>query len=173
MTKYAALLRGINSGKNPTIKMADLKQVFENLGFQNVATIIASGNVVFESDDQNINSLTSKIEDAFSKHFGFESSVILRTKKELSDLMFSQANVKIKEVADKRAFISFLKNKSNIEIPESEGCEIISNTGNEIIYTLSMQTKTPDFMKVLDKLFGKGVTTRSLKTVGRVLEEMG
>jgi uncharacterized protein (DUF1697 family) len=50
MARYVALLRGINvGGKNP-IKMTDLKACFEAEGFEDVATYIQSGNVVFTSD---------------------------------------------------------------------------------------------------------------------------
>ena len=47
MTKYVAFLRGINVGRHKRIKMADLKRAFEAAGFHNVATYIASGNVIF------------------------------------------------------------------------------------------------------------------------------
>ena len=45
--KYAAFLRGINVGGNNIIKMEELKKVFESMGFLNVKTILASGNVLF------------------------------------------------------------------------------------------------------------------------------
>src|ERR1041385_2897941 len=50
MTKYVALLRGINVGGKALVKMADLKATFEKAGFSNVSTYINSGNVIFESD---------------------------------------------------------------------------------------------------------------------------
>ena len=48
MTRYAALLRGINVG-GINIKMADLRSTFVDLGFENVKTVLASGNVLFDS----------------------------------------------------------------------------------------------------------------------------
>ena len=54
MSKYIALLRGINVGGNNMIKMADLKAAFERRGFQRVSTYINSGNVLFDSElDEN------------------------------------------------------------------------------------------------------------------------
>ena len=50
MTKYIALLRGINVGGNNIVKMADLKAAFERRGFQNIVTYINSGNILFDSD---------------------------------------------------------------------------------------------------------------------------
>ena len=49
MTRYAALLRGINVGGNNVIRMADLKASFEAMGLRDVGTYIQSGNVVFSS----------------------------------------------------------------------------------------------------------------------------
>ena len=49
MTRFIALLRGINVGGNNMIKMADLKAAFERRGFANVSTYINSGNVLFNS----------------------------------------------------------------------------------------------------------------------------
>ena len=48
MTRYVAFLRGINLGKRRVV-MTDLKRAFEDAKFQNVATFIASGNVLFDS----------------------------------------------------------------------------------------------------------------------------
>ena len=47
--RFVALLRGINVGGKTLLKMADLKACFEGLGFDEVSTYIASGNVLFET----------------------------------------------------------------------------------------------------------------------------
>ncbi len=52
MTIYIALLRGINVGGHNIIKMADLKSLLESMGLNSVKTYIQSGNVLFESDEQ-------------------------------------------------------------------------------------------------------------------------
>ncbi len=49
MFRFIAFLRAINVGRDRTVKMRSLRQVFESLGFSKVATFIASGNVVFET----------------------------------------------------------------------------------------------------------------------------
>ena len=63
MTKYVAFLRAINVGGHAIIKMTDLKQLFESLGMENVQTYIQSGNVIFESDEENAASMEKLIED--------------------------------------------------------------------------------------------------------------
>ena len=70
MKRYVAFLRGINiSGKNK-VPMAELKKAFEELGFREVKTYLNSGNVIFSSDDENIGSLTSRIETMIKEQFG-------------------------------------------------------------------------------------------------------
>ena len=61
-TRYIALLRGVNiSGKNK-VPMAELKKAFEELGFGAIKTYLNSGNVIFSSNEENIGSLTDRIE---------------------------------------------------------------------------------------------------------------
>lgn len=83
MTRYVALLRGINVGGKNIIKMAELKACFESAGFENVATFIQSGNVIFSSDDAASAKLTRQIEGLLGKAFDYQASVVLRTHKEL------------------------------------------------------------------------------------------
>ena len=55
--------------------MIDLRRVYTDLGFANVVTFIATGNVIFDSD---VRPDTSRLEDAFEEAFGFSSEVFLR-----------------------------------------------------------------------------------------------
>lgn len=50
MTKYAALLRGVNVG-GITMKMADVRDALETAGFAGVTTVLASGNVLLDADE--------------------------------------------------------------------------------------------------------------------------
>ena len=87
MTRHLAFLRGVNLGKRQT-KSGDLKAVFESLGFEGVKTVIASGNVLFESETER--GLKSKIEKALARHFGFEIGVVLRSLDELRAMIASK-----------------------------------------------------------------------------------
>ena len=83
MARYVALLRGINVGGKNQIRMADLKACFEKKGFENVATYIASGNVLFDSGERSSTKLTRNIEKALTKTFGYEATVVVRSKAQL------------------------------------------------------------------------------------------
>lgn len=85
MAIYIALLRGINVGGKNKIKMADLKQSFEEIGLGRVQTYIQSGNVLFESDKEE-ESLRKSIEQKIEEVFGFKVSVVLRTSVEFEKI---------------------------------------------------------------------------------------
>lgn len=68
MNTYVILLRGINVGGKNKVPMADLKQCLEGLGFVNVTTYIASGNVILDSD-KTANQIKMQIDAALHKHF--------------------------------------------------------------------------------------------------------
>jgi len=73
MTRYVALLRGVNVG-GITLKMVDVTAVFTGLGLSNVKTVLASGNVLFDSDDE-ASDLKPRIEKALGDRFGYEAWV--------------------------------------------------------------------------------------------------
>jgi uncharacterized protein (DUF1697 family) len=88
MTIYLALLRGINVGGNNMIKMAELKRMFEEMGFGSVQTYINSGNVLFKSEENEEEEvLQSRIEQGILNTFDFKISVILRTSSEWERIM--------------------------------------------------------------------------------------
>jgi uncharacterized protein (DUF1697 family) len=85
--RYVALLRGINVGGNNMIKMADLKACFEALGFTGVATYIQSGNVVFTTGESGPDKLAQRAETAIAETFGCASKVVLRSRKQMQDIV--------------------------------------------------------------------------------------
>jgi uncharacterized protein (DUF1697 family) len=85
--QYLALLRGINVGGKNLVRMADLRATFEAMGFAEVATYIASGNVLFGAPRQSRDELAARIESALTKHFGVELKVVLLTAAQLTTVV--------------------------------------------------------------------------------------
>jgi uncharacterized protein (DUF1697 family) len=81
--QYLALLRGVNVGGKNLVKMADLRAAFEEMGFADVATYIASGNVMFRAPRQRRDELAAKIESELTGRFGIEIKVVLLTAAQL------------------------------------------------------------------------------------------
>ena len=82
-----SLLRGINVGGNKKIKMADLRDLYTSLGFQNTQTLLNSGNALFETDISDMSSIQQTIEDTIQSTFGFEVEIILRTPADLEAII--------------------------------------------------------------------------------------
>jgi len=81
--QYLALLRGINVGGKNLIKMADLREAFEEAGVSDVATFIASGNVFFRAPRQRRADLAAVLESKLSRRFVTDLKVVLLTEAEL------------------------------------------------------------------------------------------
>lgn len=83
MTAYVALLRGVNLLGVSTTRMADLKAIAEELGLKSARTYIASGNLLFTSD-QAEEKLRRALEQKLQAHMGREVRVMLRTSDEMA-----------------------------------------------------------------------------------------
>jgi uncharacterized protein (DUF1697 family) len=156
MTKYVALLRGI-APLNPNMRNDKLRAVLEKLGFKNVRTVISSGNVLFETNSNNKKALEESIEKAWPKELGFNSTTIIRSHQDLQDMVNKDLFKGKKDLPKSRFNITFLK----------KGGEIPS-----IIYTTNYGA-TPNVMLELEKKHGKEITTRTYKTVERIITAMG
>lgn len=85
MPKYIAFLRAINVGGH-IVKMDHLRQLFETLGFDNVDTFIASGNVIFDSTSKNAKTLERKIETLLEETLGYPVATFIRSTSELASI---------------------------------------------------------------------------------------
>lgn len=79
MAIQIALFRGINVGKAKRIAMADLRTMFESLGFSNVRTLLNSGNVVFEAGRSSTKTSAKRIGDALVDATGVSANTIVLT----------------------------------------------------------------------------------------------
>jgi Uncharacterized protein conserved in bacteria len=153
--RYVALLRGIGP-TNPNMKGERLKSVFEGIGFKNVHPVIASGNVIFDSSSKNPQLLEDKIEKALPKKLGFNSTTIVRTKEDLEALVKKNPFKGVRDEKPNYLLITFFKNRN------PELCTVIRLT----------EEKITDFMSRMDREHGKAITSRTWKTIGRILRKI-
>lgn len=112
MSRYIAFLRAINVGGH-TVKMETLRSLFESFGFSEVETFLASGNVIFESPEQERTALESIIASGLQKALGYEVAIFIRTGEELARIAAYQAFPK-SEVDSATAYnIAFLSGPAN------------------------------------------------------------
>jgi len=95
MKTYVALLRGINVSGHKKVPMAELREMLSKVGFVNVQTYIQSGNVIFQSIEEDTQKLTDIIQKEIKDYFGFDVPVLIKTNEELlsifNDCPFSGA----------------------------------------------------------------------------------
>src|SRR5271169_6803998 len=108
MSNYIAMLRGINVSGHNIIKMEQLRASFAALGFSNVKTYIQSGNVVFEAAKDSVAGLSKKIEQMILRDFGFSVPVLLKTAKEMEEIIKGNTLVKIPGIDQTRLHVTFL-----------------------------------------------------------------
>ncbi len=113
--KYVAFLRAINVGGH-TVKMDQLRLLFESLGFSGVETFIASGNVIFETPSKSAKGLEKKIADALHETLGYAVTTFIRSTVELAAIAhykpFNHAKLKAES---SRLYIAFLPDRPSDE----------------------------------------------------------
>jgi uncharacterized protein (DUF1697 family) len=89
MTRYVAFLRGMNLGKR-RLEMSRLKSLFEELGYADVATFIASGNVIFSTAERVTKKLESRIAAHLEQSLGYGVDTFVRTLDEVAAIASSK-----------------------------------------------------------------------------------
>jgi uncharacterized protein (DUF1697 family) len=178
MTRYVALLRGI-APMNPNMRNDKLRGVFEKLGFENVKTVISSGNVIFDSPSRSIKKLEEEIEKALPEELGFRSTTIIRSQRQIEKLVDQNPFQGMEHSQKSSLNVTFLKQKrkTGMKFPQKvddRDYELLGMYDGSICSVIDLtSTKTPDLMVWLEKQFGKEITTRTWKTVERILKAMG
>jgi len=169
MPRYAAFLRGVM----PTnAKMPELKKAFESAGFTDVKTILSSGNVVFSARDASETSLQRKAEAAMMQRFGDAFLTIVRPLDALRELLASDPYRAFRLEPDAKRIVTFLRAKpaSTLALPIGlGGARILSIKGREVFSAYVPNPKGPVFMVLIEKTFGKEVTTRTWGTITKVV----
>ena len=176
MPVYVALLRGINVGGNNLIKMTDLKAAFEDLGFEDVQTYIASGNVILRSATEPAAALEKRIEAALSKAFDYESRVLVRSLAQMRGVVTGAP--KGWPDARKRCNVAFLKapltvaKAMKVATPK-EGVDTL-HRGKGVIYFDSLKSKLvkSGMNRIASTPEYRWMTIRTFGTVSQLLERM-
>ncbi len=85
-TRFVALLRGINVGRNKRVAMADLRAMLAGLGYGEVRTLLNSGNAIFSSDSDAA-TVAAAIEQALVRDLRVESRVVVRSAADLAAIV--------------------------------------------------------------------------------------
>lgn len=174
MPKYAAFLRAINVGGH-LVKMDRLRTLFEALGFSNVETFIASGNVIFDSRSTNTESLEKKIEKQLLQALGYEVATFVRSIPEVERIANSQpfSAAELKDNGN-RIYVGFLSQAPSEESrSELMKCADKHNDfviiNREVFWLCRVKFSETDFSGArLEKILKLKTTLRNVNTPQRI-----
>jgi uncharacterized protein (DUF1697 family) len=165
MPRYVAFLRGVSP---MNAKMTDLKACFEKIGFTDVRTILSSGNVAFTGAKKKESSLAKTIESGMTEYLPRRFPVIVRTTDHLHALLKTDPYADFRISSNAKRVVTFLsqahKEKPLLPI-ELDGAKILNMKGSEVFTVYIPHERGPIFMTLIEKTFGKNVTTRTWDTI--------
>ena len=167
MPQYLALLRGVSP---LNAKMPELKRCFEAAGFGNVKTILSSGNVIFDARAATESSLEQRAESQMQKLLGRSFHTIVRPQNFLRNLLDADPFAVFALPTQAKRVVSFTRH--SIEAPKAPplelgGAQILSVVGREVFTAYVPNDQGPVFMTLIEKTFGKDITTRTWETIRR------
>ncbi len=175
MPIYISMLRGINVSGQKKIKMKELHALYVSLGFKNVHTYIQSGNVVFESEEENVTTVAEKIEHKISETYGFQVAAFLRSPDDMQRVL--ENNPFLTENVDTKAlYVTFLSGKpdpgslKNLETVNDEPDEFSVRDREVYVYCPGGYGKTKLSNTFFEKKLSVLATTRNWKTVNTLVD---
>jgi len=175
MPVIVSLLRAVNVGGHAVIKMADLKSLYESLKFRDVHTYVQSGNVVFRGDSTDLKLLSKKIQRAIEKRFRVTPGVLLRTTKDLRNIVAANPFAKRSDVLPAKLLVYFLQEELSREAPAElkklppQGEELIPAKRELYIHFPDGMGKSKLPWRAVEKLCIKPGTGRNWNTVTKLL----
>jgi len=156
-----------------------LRGVFEGLGYQHVASVLSSGNILFDSQESDVPGLEQRIEGALTSELGITSSTIIRSHGELRKLLDSDPFPALAHGSGTYQTATFLRYPyRDADLPDSPDptTRIVRyDRPARVVLAVTDNTvpgQTPTFMAWLERTCGKDITTRSWLTVQRVVKKL-
>ncbi len=149
-------------------KMPALKKCLEDAGFTNVKTVLSSGNAVFDARKTAVTTLQRKCEQAMAEGLERSFATIVRPQEELAALLDADPFARFKLQPDAKRIVTFLRkpHAGALKLPiEMDNARILAVQGAEVLAAYVPDPGNPAFMRLIEKTFGKDVTTRTWDTV--------
>jgi uncharacterized protein (DUF1697 family) len=177
MPSYIAFLRAVNVGGR-IVKMEALRKYFAAMGLANVETLIASGNVIFDTSSKSASGLQRKIEDGLKTALGYEVKTFVRSAAEIAEVATQQPFPAARAKTAKVLLVGFvdaaveaatahkwMSYKSEVDDFQVKGREL---------YWLCQvgQSQSPLFKVAIERQLGIPITFRNMKTVRKIAEKV-
>ena len=153
-------------------KMPQLKAAFEAAGFTDVKTVLSSGNVVFSAREASAQALEKKAEAAMAKALWSSFLTFVRATDELASMVDDDPFERYSLATGAKRVVTFMRvpRSPAPKLPiEFDGATIFHVDGTEVFSAYVPNPKGPAFMSLLERTFGKEITTRTWDTVRKVL----
>ncbi len=176
MKTYIALLRGINVGGKNKIKMANLRLLLEENGFKNVQTYIQSGNIVFNTSEENKRELENIIAEIIKKNYDFEVPVVVKTGEEIQSILTNNPYKNQEDLNSNKIYFVLLKKQPSEENKEILNAISFTNESLEInpncVYLRCAlgAGKAKCTNNLIEKKLKVAATTRNYKTMLKLQE---
>lgn len=167
MPRYVAFLRGVSP---LNAKMPELKRSFEAAGWRDVVTVLSSGNVVFSARSTARAALERRAELAMRSGLGRSFVAFVRSASELQALIDADPYAGFELAPNAKRVVAFLRAPpaEPVALPiERADAVILQQLGTEVVAAYVPGDNGPVFMSLLERTFGKQITTRTLDTVRR------
>jgi len=153
-------------------KMPELQRCLEEAGFTDVKTLLSSGNVVFSTPRAaSVQTLQRRVEKAMLDGAGYRFMTVVRPVAQLQQLLDADPFAAFELPAGGKRVVTFLREPdavAEVELPVSrDDASILQRVGGEVLCVYVPNAKGPAFMQLLEKTFGKNITTRTLDTVAK------
>ena len=171
MFGWISLLRGINVGGHAKIAMADLRALYQGLGFQNVTTYVQSGNVVFSADEGDSSRLAQQIEQQMQSVWGYSVPVLLRGAEDFSRILNTNPFLQRPDTDLSKLHVTFLTapvdetRLQGIPSPNADGDEFAAGGQEIFVYCPGGYGRTRLNNNFFEKKLAQPVTTRNWNTV--------
>ncbi|WNR42131.1 DUF1697 domain-containing protein [Paenibacillus roseipurpureus] len=176
MSRYIALLRGINVSGQKMIKMDRLKQLFESMGFTHVSTYIQSGNVIFDSEAEGeAEVLADRIRQELLTQLTFDIPVIIRTPGELQEVVAYSPYAHVDETANEQRYVTFLSASPTDAViakllATQNPVDELQVQGREVYVLIRKNYGDSKFSNnFIEKKLGVSATTRNWETVNKLI----
>lgn len=176
LLKRAAFLRAVNVGGRGVLKMESLRRALLGLGFSDVRTLLQSGNVLFASPGEETEAEAAiRIEACLRDKLGVETTVLLRTKRELEKLVRRDPFGDEEAGRDVKRYVAFLARRPRPEldlpIVSVDGLELFSVEGREAFLLSRRVNGRYGFPNnFVEARLGIAATTRNWNTVLKLAE---
>lgn len=178
MPGYAAFLRGINLGRR-RVTNDRLAEAFEGPGVSNVATFLASGNVIFDAGPDGLEDLRPAVEQRLASDLGFKVEIFIRPLERLAELAetppptaaagnaFNLHVIFLRGAADKEVERALRELETDDDVFEVHGGEVLWHRRGRMS---DSAIRTTDLERALG---GTGNTMRNMNTVRRIVAKFG